>query len=472
MKSSNPLDDLAEAWEKHDVFFLCSHYWNVELTNNQCRIVRAVAFPRKKRVVVSCITRYGKSFCVSMGVLLWIYYHEKKKVSIVAPTNEKTAIIRNHIYNFILTSEDFAQIVDMDKKGIERIRKEVSRKRMTFKQASVELRMLSAEGKGEQLMGFGADLVIADEECDIKYEVYRARITRMLGDNPDSVYVGIGNPWHRDNQMWQHWINPEWLKIHIGWEIALEEGRITQEFLDEQRAELTDIEFEVLYGANFPSTAPDALIEWAWIEKAYNNRPQPPEGKSVIGMDVAEMGLDLTVVFPGIINPSLYYAFDPESWGKTETMPTVGRTRPIIDKFNPVHIQVDATGIGSGVHSRLKEISDAKEIKCNVYAFKGGLTPAGLADSQRFANLKAQAYWYMRKLFEEGRISIPKHRVLIDQLSKMKWEFTSSHKIRIRDPGTKEGDTAEEKSPDFADALCYMCWEPIRTEHVVLEAFL
>lgn len=469
---SKPLAPLEEWWANEDVLALCKYYWDIDLKTNQRKIVRSIAFSHSKRVVISCITRYGKSYCVSMGVLLWIIRNSNKRVALIAPTNEKTSIIRNYIYNFITMSETFSGLVDIEKKGVERIRKEVSRRRMTFKNG-VELRTLSAEGKGEQLMGFGADLVVVDEECDIDYEVYRARITRMLGDNSESVYVGIGNPWHRDNQMWQHWINPDWLHIHIDWRIALEEGRISQEFLDEQRNELTAIEFEVLYEANFPSTAPDALIEWNWIERAYTNRPEIPKGKTVIGMDVAEMGLDLTVVTPGIITDDMFYfAFEPEHWGKQETMPTVGRTIPIIEKFNPVHIQVDATGIGSGVHSRLSELKTEGLIKCDVYAFKGGLAPNGLKDKQRFANMKAMAWWYLRKLFEEGKISIPKHRVLIDQLSKMKWEFTSSHKIRIRDPGTKEGDTAEQKSPDFADSLCYMCFEPVRTQHAVLDAFL
>jgi len=84
---------------------------------------------------------------------------------------------------------------------------------------------------------------------------------------------------------------------------------------------------------------------------------------------------------------------------------------------------------------------------------KVGESPA--TESFRFLNKKAEMYWNMRTLFEEGRISIPKHRTLISQLAKMKYELTSSGKIRIIDP--------EDKSPDFADSLCLGLYKKKRT---------
>ena len=172
------------------------------------------------------------------------------------------------------------------------------------------------------------------------------------------------------------------------------------------------------------------------------------------------MGNDLTVVTVVIRDKitSKYRVAYIDSWGKTDLMPTIGKILPIIDKFNPVKIAIDATGVGSGVYSRLEELKREGRIKANVSPFKGGLSPSREETKQRFLNAKAEAYWHLRKLFEDGKIQIPKSRELISQLSKMKWELTSSDKIRIRDPGTKEGDTAEEKSPDFSDSLNIAVW--------------
>ncbi|RLG90658.1 MAG: hypothetical protein DRO16_01780 [Thermoprotei archaeon] len=55
-------------------------------------------------------------------------------------------------------------------------------------------------------------------------------------------------------------------------------------------------------------------------------------------------------------------------------------------------------------------------------------------------------------MFEEGRIKIPNHPTLIEQLNKLKYEITSAGKIKIIDP--------EDKSPDFSDSLAYAVAEP------------
>lgn len=269
-QKTNPLTAqqvIAKWWEEEDVYSLCQILFKTKLTPMQEEIVKTVAFGKYKRIVICCMTRYGKSFSVSMGILLWILRSKDKRIVIVAPTNEKTTIIRNYMAFFISKSPELLELLDLDKTGYERIRKEVSKKRMTWKNG-VEMRTLSAENKGAALMGFGADLVLIDEICDIEFETYRSKITRMLGDSPDSVCIGIGNPWTVTNQMWEQWKSPDWHKIHIGYDIALKEGRITPQFLEEQKSQLTEREFKVLYAAEFCEDDVDSLIHWSWIQRA------------------------------------------------------------------------------------------------------------------------------------------------------------------------------------------------------------
>lgn len=458
--SSTVREMILERWNAKDVKTLCKIYFGEELTALQQEIVRTVAYTEHHRVTICCMTRYGKSWSVSMGILLWIAMNPGKRIAIIAPTTDKTSIIRNYLAAFAVRSTFFLGLLDLDKSGAERIRKEVSRTRMTWKNG-VEMRTLSAEGQGEALMGFGADLVVCDESCLINYEVYRSKISRMLGDNHDSAYVEIGNPLHRDNHFWEHWKNPDWHHVHIGYEEAEKEGRISKAFIDEQRATLTEREFEILYKADFPSTSTDALINWEWIERAHKARGEPPTGPDVevvAGVDVAEQGNDLSVVTIGLRNKveKTYYITHIESWGKTDLMPTVARITPLLQAHKVDVVRVDATGVGSGVYSRLDELKREGRFKARVEAFKGGLSPSNNRSKERFLNLKAESYWHTRSLFEEGKVTIPPHRDLVNQLSKMKWEMTSSEKIRIRDPGDKEGDTSEQKSPDFSDSLNIM----------------
>jgi len=146
-------------------------------------------------------------------------------------------------------------------------------------------------------------------------------------------------------------------------------------------------------------------------------------------------------------------------WDQAETMTTVGRIAEAIKEMGIKRIRVDSSGIGAGVYSRLQELRSEKVINCIVKDYRGGKSPTNKASQARYLNQKAEAYFNLRELFEKKKIKIIKENMLIDQLTKMKWELTSSMKIKILDPGTSAEDTAEEKSPDYSDSLCYMCWE-------------
>ena len=181
----------------------------------------------------------------------------------------------------------------------------------------------------------------------------------------------------------------------------------------------------------------------------------------VSGADIAEQGNDSTVITIGEKEKDTgkYKLLSVHNWDKSDTMPTAGKIFDLIIKHNIETMTIDANGIGAGVCSRLQELYKEGKHKCKINPFKGGMSPDNDMAKERFLNIKAQAYWRLRELFEQGKIQILRHNKLINQLNAMKWEFTSSKKIIIRDPGTKQGDTAEQKSPDYADSLCYMCWQ-------------
>lgn len=463
---------IAKAFRTRDVKLLCKAFFNVDILPSQAKIIRSIAFSTHNRIIVSCVTRYGKSWSVSMAILLWVLMNPDKRIAIIAPTNEKTRIIRNYMTEWIAQSPIFAQLLDLEKTGISRIRKEVSRKRMTWKNG-VEMRTLSAEGKGKQLMGFGADFVICDEECDINYETYRSKITRMLGESKDSIYIGIGNPWHRDNQMYQHWINPDWHKIHIGWRTAVKEGRFSQDYIDEQQEILTAREFKILYEAKFPEESEDQLIMYDWIQDAITKPNNNLTGQLICGVDVARSGMDSTVFTYGVkTKENTYHVTGIKRYDQQDTMQTVSKLLQLHKDQQFDRITIDAGGLGAGVYDRLIELKQEHKLQCRIISYEGGRSSSQDFKHKtkkvkqirtRFLNIKSEAYFRLRSFFEESRIKIIKHHTLVDQLNKMKWGLTSSEKIRIYDPGTKSGDTAEEKSPDYADSLCYFCWEGRKT---------
>lgn len=444
LKPTNEL--LRQAQRDRNVKFLCWYFFKTRPTKTQLKIIKAITFKESKRIVISCYTRYGKSWSVSQGVLLYIWLNSNKRINLIAPQMEQTAILRNYIAGFMLESKELVDLLDLDLTGIERIKREVSRSRITFRNGC-ELKILSAEGKATRLMGWGGDLIILDESCLIDYEVYRQKISRMLGDDPESMLVEIGNPWHRDNQMFQHWISPEFMKIHIGWKEGLEEGRISEKFLKDQQDTLTSIEFTILYEAMFPEESEDSLFKYRQVLKAQEKKE--PEGKKrrkILGVDVARFGKDLTVfTVCEITDDETHDIIHIEHIEKSDLMVTAGRIVDLDKKFGFDKINIDVIGMGGGVVDRLREL----DIKDKIVEAHFGQSCIDEEDKERYLNKKAEKYFHLRNLFENGEIRIPKDKRLINELMSIKFEFSSSGKIKISEL---------EKSPDFADSLVFSVW--------------
>ena len=218
------------------------------------------------------------------------------------------------------------------------------------------------------------------------------------------------------------------------------------------------------------------MIPYAWIKRAIRQIPAGLTGIKVLGVDVARGGNDSTVFTYGFkTSDGFYIAQDGAEYRKQDTMET---TAKIIDLDKVVgfnRVTIDAGGLGGGPYDRLKE-KRSEGFKPLVIPYEGG--KSSITEFQRktrerkeiktrFLNIKAEAYFRLRGLFEEDKIILSpdlmkKYPKYVDQLIKMKWGMTTSEKIRIFDPGTAPDDSAEEKSPDFADSLCYMCWEGVK----------
>jgi len=415
------------------------------LKKGQLDIIGSVLDPDVTRLIVSATTQYGKTQAVAIGILTDLVESDTpKKVLFIAPTIKQTNIIRNYVAELITDTPELSELVDQPKHGPERLKSEMSRERLTFKN-DWEIITLTAHGEeggqdpGKQLMGFGGDIIVLDEACLILDEIYRKRIKRMLGSNPKAKLIILANPWKKGHFAYKAWKSKRFRKIHIGWQQAIEEGRVTREFIEEQREDLTPIEFKVLYDSEFPDDNEDALIMWSWIEAATIRQInfKPATFYPIHSLDVAEKGTDLTILTDGITDGENYQV-KKQTWIKVpngDTMLTTNKVSQSIPKEDVLN--VDSIGVGAGVYSRLKELG------FNVASIRVGESPT--SNPERFENLKAQRWWELRTLFEKGKISIPNDLKLMTQLSQMGYEITNKGKIKIIDP--------EGKSPDFADSL-------------------
>ena len=440
------LEDIANKDAKR----LALGLFGYDLTPKQCKIVRKIAFAEHKRMCVSAMTRYGKSQCVAIGVCIYILCNENKKIALIGPKKEQADILRGYIVELILKCPYLLEIAEISVEGADRIKKEASRSRMTFRNGC-EYRVFSAHGDANRLMGFGANFIIRDEACLISEEA-NVKIMRMLGDDAEnSVLIDLFNPWSRDNKAYDHWIDPKYHKIHIDYKIALEEGRTTELFIEEMRNELTPIEFCVLYLSDFPEESEDSLFNYAKIMEAVNKDLGPMARKTkVMGCDIAAMGLDRTVIMKAYYDGNAYNVFDIYSEAKSPPGTLVGKIIHLADEFDKEknilfadEVYIDCIGVGSDVYGGV-----AKNIKSITTTIPAHFGKSATKD-KRFKNKKAEMYFRLSKIFNAGLISIPENKTLIRELLSMKFEYDDTGKMKIIDP---------EKSPDFADALVYTTW--------------
>lgn len=459
------------------------------ITDKQAYIIKRVAFSEVQRLSISAYTRYGKTQTIAIAVALYILLNENKKIKFIGPAADQAGLIRNYMTELILNSRDgiLIDLADLDKRGYERIKKEASRNRMTFKNGC-EYRIISAHGKGFAAMGHGGDLIVMDECALISREAY-AKITRMLGDDPEnSTLVELYNPWDRDTKAFDHSINPNFERIKISWQDGVREGRTTEAFIMEQKKDITPIEFTVLYESEFPSEAEDALHTVNSIEAAekiefgfekelndllnkMNNAKKQNDAeyselkrelsryKKIISCDPADKGLDYSVIMWGICKDNKFFeVLGIYSEPKTESMNLVGKliskAKEFIGKDIAGEIKIDKVGIGTGAESRLREIKNEENLD-NIKIVGCHYGEAAIKKDV-YLNKKAENNFRLKKLFDEKQISLkkvisnPDYHKLKAELLAMKWEITSNEKRKIIDP---------EKSPDFNDALVYFVWK-------------
>ena len=163
---------------------------------------------------------------------------------------------------------------------------------------------------------------------------------------------------------------------------------------------------------------------------------------TVLAVDVARFGEDRSVLLLANSDTVL----DIQSHRGLDTMELTGRIVEAHRRWKPQRIVVDEIGIGAGVVDRLKEL-DLPVTGVNV------ARPARTQSQKRklFANLRAEGYWNLYELFNQGAIAIPDDPELAGQLSSIRPGNNSLGQFFIE----KKSDARARglPSPDKADAL-------------------
>jgi len=489
---------IQKAIKNRDVKFLTKHKFGYDIVPGEAEIIRKVAFRESKRINIRAMTRYGKSFSVTIGIALMIDMTKKTdkfipKINFIGPKQEQAGILREFMTDLIFNDASLLSKAMLSSKGDERIIKEASRKKMTFNTGPM-YRVFSAEGDANRIMGFGGNVIVKDEACLIN-RTADIKIARMLGDAPDdAMLIELMNPWDTDNKAYEHSLSEKFDVIKIDYKQALREGRVTQEHIDEMADECGGkytLEFTVLYKSEFPEMSEDALFSVKWIKAAFETKftlwyevlkfrkaielaeklgskstvnklkEKLKEYKIIISCDPADKGKDKTVIYWIVQHGNLYQKLGCYWEAKSDNQDIASKIYGIHEKIISTHWNIDGHGLGIGVVSRLKRIK--RDLGLNVYVkscLHGGKVLG--KDKRKYKNQKAVNHFRLRRILKEGRFDLSEpteNKKLLSQAMKMKWERSISELIQIIDPGEKEADKTKKESPDFVHALEYAVWQ-------------
>lgn len=389
------MDDRQTAKELCRNFYLNDDKEPFELSDGQADIWNTILYKKHRRNQIMTTTQYGKSETVSMAVVLRAITY-KENWLILAGDQNKTDIIMGKCITHLFDNPALESQIDytgIDNK--ERLKFQRSREKINFINGG-SIKTLTADARNrkrvkESLAGQGARNIVQDESALIPDDL-QAMVMRMLGGFQDSFLLKIGNPFYR-NHFLNSWHSDRYHKIKIDYHQALQEGRLSQDFIEEMRPLPF---FDVLYGVEFPSS--DEMLTGGYrrlitdeqLENAMTDEPSR-EGHPKLGVDIAGTGTDRSCYVIRWDNTLEII----ESNNIADTMQQVPRIEDYKEQYGieDRNIAIDTGGLGQGVGDRLHE----RDIWTNNIMF-GQSAP----DHTRYKNMRAYMYYELKRWIENG----------------------------------------------------------------------
>ena len=301
----------------------------------------------------------------------------------------------------------------------------------------------------EALQGFHADnlMFLVDEASGIPDQVFE--VARGALSTPGARVIMAANPTRTTGYFYKafHRNREAWERLTFS---CMDSPLVTPEYVEEMRTEYgedNDI-FRVRVLGEFPKGGDLQFIPAALVEEAQARYWRETEWKFapvVLGVDVAAFGGDRCAIF---LRQGLYSSL---LWTgrEVETATLAGLCARFEDEYHADAVFVDATGVGFGVASNLRQMGR------RPFAVELG----GGSAHEQYLNKRAECWGLMKEWLQQGGW-IPKDDNLRDDLCGPEYGYTTTGKIQLE---RKEKMRARGlASPDLADALALTFAAPVR----------
>ena len=322
-------------------------------------------------------------------------------------------------------------------------------------------------------------------------------IQSSLGFNTDclidiSSVNGTGNLFHRKRESGIIWepgkkIESGQTRIFIvDWS---DDPRKDQEWYDKEKARYERLGISHLFAQevdrDYAASVEGIIIPQDWVKAAIDAHTKikfDMNGRVLTALDVADEGGDVNAL-AGRKGNILGYL---DSWGQGDTGFTANKAVSISKQLQAYELQYDCIGVGAGIKAETNRLKNKGKLeKLKIVKWAGSAKPlnpdkhmiAGDKESPLnkdfFKNLKIQAWWNVRGMFErtykvindnedypkDSLISISSKvknfHQLVKELSQPVIAYDSNNRLLVdkKPDGTR--------SPNLADAFV-MCFWPVR----------
>ena len=264
---------------------------------------------------------------------------------------------------------------------------------------------------GYGIRGFTVDLLIADEAAFIPEAVWTA-VTPMLAVTKGDIIL-LSTPFGKGGYFYRCFQAKDFTAFHISSEDC---PRKNQTFLDSERSRMSRLQYAQEYLGEFVDELrqffPTELIKKCMIlsrqsspDTILTHSSYLPAGDTFLGVDVARMGADETVLasIRRIWDKDLLIQCDMEITERTLLTETVQRIKLANQKWNYKKIYIDDGGMGVGVFDPLLELNETKR---KVVAINNSVRSLDNKEKKYKKLLKEDLYNNLLYLMEKGKIQL------------------------------------------------------------------
>jgi len=193
----------------------------------------------KTRIAGKWCRQSGKSYTVA-AYTLFRAITGKTTIILVSPTQNQSDELLSKVKDFIYNNPDIQALVRKD-----------TQKEIEFSNKS-RIISLPSGADGRTIRGYTCDILIIEEAGVMDDDIVNQVLIPMLASKKSrGQIIKIGTPLLRNHFYRSCFEDSHYTSINVIWKDCVKVGQYSQEFIDEQKGELTDLQFRTEYEAEF-----------------------------------------------------------------------------------------------------------------------------------------------------------------------------------------------------------------------------